>query len=331
MLVSGVSMALRLMYSDAHLPQVHKFISGPDLFDFCRQVQSDPPGDFIVERISRIAAKGAEDNRETASIISAAITGLSFMGNIPISRSMSDSTINFRDMRKRPMTCYLVLPGDRSITCAKWFATIVNAWGNANMRDARQDVPLLGILDEFKTSVGNLAIIETMMGMAAGYGVQLLPIVRNLPELQELMPKGWETFLSNTGFKLVFPPGELTTSEYFSKLSGTSEVYSMSKAAREQPWTPLQIPNGMIDAINQKLRPGAGGEPINIAPTGKPAYRPEDIRELGGDEMLVFGENIKGVIRAGRKPYYMDPEFAGRFDPDPFHKKKTARVAAGQG
>jgi hypothetical protein len=46
---------------------------------------------------------------------------------------------------------------------------------------------------------------------------------------------------------------------------------------------------------------------------------PHEVRDLNGDEMLVFGQGIQGVIRAGRRPYYQSPEFAGLYDPDPYH------------
>ena len=33
---------------------------------------------------------------------------------------------------------------------------------------------------------------------------------------------------------------------------------------------------------------------------------------------MIFGEGIPGVIRAGRRPYYLSPEFEGYYDPDPY-------------
>jgi hypothetical protein len=54
---------------------------------------------------------------------------------------------------------------------------------------------------------------------------------------------------------------------------------------------------------------------------GKPYLRPETIRELADDECLIWCDGVPGVIRAGRRPYYESPEFAGMWDGDPYHAK----------
>jgi type IV secretory pathway TraG/TraD family ATPase VirD4 len=50
----------------------------------------------------------------------------------------------------------------------------------------------------------------------------------------------------------------------------------------------------------------------------RPFLTPEAVRDLPGDEMLVLGDGLPGVIRAGRRPYYQCPELRGMYDPDPY-------------
>lgn len=45
-------------------------------------------------------------------------------------------------------------------------------------------------------------------------------------------------------------------------------------------------------------------------------FAPRD-KTMGEDEALIFGQNI-GLIRPGRRPYYLSPEFKRCYDPDPY-------------
>jgi len=161
-------------------------------------------------------------------------------------------------------------------------------------------VPVLGILDEFKTTVGNLNAINTLNSLGAGYGVQLITVIQNLGQLKELMPHNWETYLSNSGFQIYGRCRDWTTSEYLSRMSGSVEAQTASKQF---------------------------GRDVNVS-VGTQAKRfllPEETRELGDNEALVFCDGVPGVIRAGRRPYYdpNEPHFKGRYDMDPYHAKKA--------
>jgi type IV secretory pathway TraG/TraD family ATPase VirD4 len=168
--------------------------------------------------------------------------------------------------------------------------------------------------------VGTLNIIQTLMGMSAGYGIQLMPVLRNLVQLQELHPKSWESFLSDSGCTIVFPPRDWTTSEYFSRMVGMTEIQTVSRSAGDKQGMPFRLPSGPVDAINQVLGGvGEGDGQINLNTQAKRELEPEAVRELPDSEMLVFAEGMK-VIRAGRRPYYHEnSEFAGMYSPDPYH------------
>jgi type IV secretion system protein VirD4 len=141
------------------------------------------------------------------------------------------------------------------------------------------------------------------MGLAAGYGLQLLPVLQNLSQLQELYPQGWETFLANSGFKIFFAPRDKTTSDYLSEMSGITEVRTVSKSFGEKP-------DGNL-SVNLSFQQHA-----------RKYLLPHETRYLGDDEALVFGEGINGVIRAGRRPYFLDPQFKNCFDADPYEYGK---------
>jgi type IV secretion system protein VirD4 len=315
-LVSGVIMFLKTRFPKETLATVYRVISGPDLFliaqDACRSAPANRSGDFIVERLARFAQPDAANNKEALSILSTAITALQFIGNTAISDSLSGSSFTFGAMKRKPITVYLILPGEYlGGNCSRWFRLIAGTAVDAFMREASRRVPVLGVLDEFKSAVGRLGVIETAMGLGAGYGFQLLPVLQNLSQLQELYPQGWETFLANSGFKIFYAPRDKTTSDYLSEMSGITEVRTVSKSFGERP-------DGEL-AVNLSFQQHA-----------RKYLLPHETRYLGDDEALVFGEGIPGVIRAGRRPYFASPEFKKLFDPDPYEygRGKTGLMKA---
>ena len=91
---------------------------------------------------------------------------------------------------------------------------------------------MLAILDEF-AQLGHLKAIENAMGLAAGYGLQLWPILQDLTQLKRDYGESWETFLANAGIQQFFAPRENTTAEYVSKLCGQTTVTTTSESCRQ--------------------------------------------------------------------------------------------------
>lgn len=306
-LTSGVAMAQKAYFKNVNLTTVYRLISGPHPLEFCRNMVDRGGNNFIVERLARFAQPDSAENREIRSIISAAITQLAFIGSQPIAENLKSSSFSFREMKKRPMSIYLILPGRYLATTSKFFRLIVASAIDAFLHEGERDVPILGVLDEFASAVGQLGVVETAMGLAAGYGLQLLPVLQDLSQLQGLYPKTWETFLANSGFRMFFAPRDKTTSEYVSWMTGDTE-----------------IPN-----ISSSFGQGRNGESTVNTTSGQGSRRyllPHEVRELPGDEMIVFGDGLSGVLRAGRRPYYASPELNGLCDPDPYHLPEPSQA-----
>jgi len=331
---SGISMHLRRSMNCWSLAAAYLAICSSGLYQFCEDEinqlrddliagEVDETIEEIIHRLSRFGGERARENREIQSVVSHAITKLGWLSNKPISRNMQESTVDFARMKHEPMTVVLVSPARYLRTCNAWTRTMINAWADAMLREEPGEFPVLGLLDEFPTSVGNLSSVETLSALGAGFGCQLITVVQNLNQLAKLMPNGWETWLGNTGFQLHGAPGagDMFTSKHISAMCGMVEVESLSRSISERKWTP-QLGGGMIGALNGLTSSLASGDQISIGQIMKPYLSPEAIRELGDDEALAWVEGIKGVIRSGRRPYYRDPHFAGKYDPDPYHTKK---------
>ena len=314
-LVAGVIMQIKKWWPDENLVTVYHTIAGTNLSLFARDAMpggsrcsSGPEHKFIVDRLARFADADS-DNRTIQGIVSTATTALQFIGNSCIADSLSGSSFAPEDMTREPITCYLILPGEYlGGNVTNWFRLICGCFVDAVMRSSDRTVPVLGILDEFKSAVGRLGVIETAMGLAAGYGLQLLPVFQNLSQLQELYPRGWETFLANSGFRIFFAPRDKTTSDYVSDMCGVSEARGISKS--------------------MSIRPDGGlAVGLGYSPQPRRCFLPHETRYLRDDEALVFGD-LPGFIRAGRRPYFVPDErgrneWAGCYDPDPYEYAAT--------
>jgi type IV secretion system protein VirD4 len=326
--VSGITMDLRESMNQWSLPDVYSVICDPNIHAFCKDALEQTKLEEVKVRLGRMAGDEAKDNREIKSIISTAITGLGFVANKAIAENMRQSTVDLQ-MGKTAKTIYVILPARYMMSCAPWMRTIVNAWADACLQEGGAEVPVLGILQEFATTVGNLNSIDTLNVMGAGYGVQLISEFQDLNQLKTLKPNGWETYLANAGFQIYMGSGkgDLFTSDHISRMTGQIEVPSVSRSINDGQGQGLQLASGLIDGINRGLRGLGGGNAVqtSIGSRQRPYMLPEEVWEMGadGDEMLVFAEGVRGVIRAGCKPYYEDPEFAGRYDEDPYHAKKS--------
>lgn len=299
---SGMTMYLREACQNWALPDVYRVISSAALYEFCENAIDTKASELTAMRLSRFAGKDASENREIRSVVSTAITRLGFLGNKPIANNMLRSTVNFKAMKQRPMTVYVILPARYLLPYASWFRTITNSWADACLEEGAGDIPVLGILDEFKTAVGNLSSINALNAMGAGYGVQLLSVIQDLNQLKELMPHGWETYLANSGFQIFFKPRDWTTSDYISKMTGMVEVHSGTQSATDK------------------------GVNVSRGAQARRLLLPEEVRDIPDNEMLISTDRVTGFIRAGRRPYYESPEFAGRFDKDPYHDQRSRKT-----
>jgi type IV secretory pathway TraG/TraD family ATPase VirD4 len=74
-----------------------------------------------------------------------------------------------------------------------------------------------------------------------------------------------------------------------------------------------------------QLGQGSAGYSMNVAnvnlsfgSVARELLLPHETRELDDDEMLLFVERVKGVIRARRRAYWDEPDLRGQYQPNPY-------------
>lgn len=157
---------------------------------------------------------------EIRSVASAAKRQTEALDDDEIAADLSRGTFDFAEMKKRPVTVYLIVPPDMMDRHAKWLRLVLTCALRRVMR-AREpgESKVLFMLDEF-AALGHLQIIETVWALVRGYGVQIMPVLQDLGQLKTIYKDRWETFIGNAGAVLALGANELTTAKWMSERAG---------------------------------------------------------------------------------------------------------------
>lgn len=150
---------------------------------------------------------------------------------------------------------------------------------------------MLFLLDEF-AALGHLDPVERAMGLMAGYGIQLWPILQDVHQLRALYGRRAGTFLSNAGVLQVFGVNDHDSARLVSDLLGEETIVfqTMSRA---------------LDGSGLSYAEQHGGRAL---------LTPDEVRTLPASRQLLFLAGQRPIV-ADKLRYFADREFAGRFDP----------------
>lgn len=212
--LNGLRQLLRLPFNSEDEDQ-------PSLTTLFRDMARMEAFDGIVAGVG--ASMSAKSDGEGRSIISTAIEQTAFLDG-KVSECLDTSDFALADLKRRPMTIYLVLPASRMATHARWFRLMVSLTLAALERDKTvPPCPVLMVLEEFP-QLGYMRQIEAAAGLMAGYGVKLWTVLQDLTQIKALYKDSWETFIGNAGVLQAFGNSDSTTLEYLSKRLGTLPI-----------------------------------------------------------------------------------------------------------
>ncbi|WP_419790022.1 type IV secretory system conjugative DNA transfer family protein [Sphingomonas zeae] len=125
-----------------------------------------------------------KSDREAAGVLSSAQRHTHFLDSPRIVASTAASDFTFAGLKESTATVFLCLPPDRLDTYARWLRLLVSqAVTDMARSTARPPRPVLFLLDEF-AALGRLEPVERAMGLMAGYGLQLWPILQDMHQLR---------------------------------------------------------------------------------------------------------------------------------------------------
>ncbi|HKI38089.1 MAG TPA: type IV secretory system conjugative DNA transfer family protein [Gemmataceae bacterium] len=120
-------------------------------------------------------------------------------------KALQASSFDLNDVvRGRPLSIYLILPPDKLHShrglLKLWVGTLLRAI------TCRRHIPprrTLFVLDECG-QLGPFPLLETVITLCRGYGVQCWTFWQDLAQIQASFPTGWKTIINNSGVVQVF-------------------------------------------------------------------------------------------------------------------------------
>jgi len=234
-----------------------------------------------------------KSDREAAGVLSAAQRHTQFLDSPRMTAVLGRSDFRFADLKRRNASVFLVLPPDRLSTYSRWLRLLVSQ----SLTDMAQDpakpaAPVLYLLDEF-AALGHLAPVERAMGLMAGYGVQLWPILQDVHQLRATYGQRAGTFLSNAGVLQVFGVNDHDSARLVSDLLGQETV--------------------VFQTMSRALDSDKSGISYGEQHTARPLLTPDEVRNLSQHVELLFLAGQRPIV-AGKLAYHADAEFRGLFD-----------------
>ncbi len=253
-----------------------------------------------------VASTGArclqKEEKLLANVLATAQAQTHFLDSPRIRESLSASDFDFADLKRKKMTIYLVLPGDRMETFSRWLRLMVQQAITVNARNIAEkpDQPILFLLDEM-AALGHMSVIEQAYGLMAGYGMQLWGIVQDLSQLKGIYGDRWQSFIGNALAIQYFGSRDEFTAEYFSKMCGVTTVWNFQSAVATAFSRSWGGPGGGSTSRSET-------ETDTRSATQRRLIFADELMRLPKDKQLVFIEKMN-PIQARRKPWFKDPEF----------------------
>ena len=271
-----------------------------------RDLLTGAPEDFkaLLTRMQGTAAAGnliaraanrhrGKSDAEAAGVLSTAQRHTHFLDSPRMTAVLGRSDFSFVDLKAGLATVFLVLPPDRLATYARWLRLMLTqSLQDMARTPARPSVPVLFLLDEF-AALGYLAPIERAMGLMAGYGVQLWPILQDLHQLRATYGQRAGTFLSNAGMLQVFGVNDHESARLVSDLLGQETI--------------------VFETASRALDSREFGLSYSEQHTGRPLLTQDEVRNLPESRALLLTAGKRPIL-ARKLRYYADAEFARLFD-----------------
>lgn len=238
-----------------------------------------------------------EAEKQFVGVKTAYETALKPFQNRVIKYSTSQNDFDFRDLRRKKMTIYLVINPEDLISARPiinlFFTQLIDTNIAQGLPDQNPELkhPCLLGMDEF-TSIGYMEKYEVSVSFFAGYDLRSLIIYQADSQIKNDKPlgygeKGGATLLQNHTCNIFYRPKETKVAEEISKRIGniTTKSYGRSFGAKSNSRSENTAPKALI--------------------------LPQEIMDLKMDEEIILCNNIK--IKCKKANYFSTPFLIEKF------------------
>jgi type IV secretion system protein VirD4 len=294
-----------IMFAVAHEDQDRKTLATvreyltlpPEKFRALLELMQDSAaaGGLIARAANRFLGKS---DREAASVMSSAQRHTHFLDSPRIVAATARSDFQFSALRHDLTSIFLVLPPNRLDAYSRWLRLLVAQALQDIARDAeaaqagsqRLKQPALFLLDEF-AALSRLEAVERAMGLMAGYGLQLWPILQDMSQLKDLYGARANTFVANAGVLQTFGVNDFETARWLSQSMGKETIGYQTESHRP----------GDIATTTHHI-------------AARDLMTPDEIMQIDPSVQLLRVQG-KPVIIARKLRYFADKEFDGLYLP----------------
>lgn len=249
-----------------------------------------------------------------ASVLGGA--GMTLWNNPAVDRATSGNDFSFTDLRKRPMSIYVVVNADDIRTLSPlvrlFFGELI-----ATMRSTLPDPkvepwPVMVMLDEFD-QLGPMPIVEQALKQLAGHGARVSIITQSIPGLDNIYGENVRMSLeSAAGMKLYLAANDKKTAGEISDALGKTTKLSVSDSvSRDRDFMQRR-------SVSRRMEE-------------RPLLTSDEVRRLNPDQAILIPERQNPLL-VHRIVYFQDPTFKTLFEaqsgPLPYPSKDGATLRA---
>lgn len=237
---------------------------------------------------------------EGSGVLSTAQRHTSFLDDPRIAAALARSDFGFDELKAKAMTVYVVMPPATLAAQSRFMRILVDAaYAAITATPGAPQYNVLFLLDEF-SQLGRMEAIEKAMSLVRGYGARFWIVIQGLDQLKGVYPR-WQTFLSSAANQF-FGVGDNETAKYVSDMLGQTTIEFRTVG----------------DSSSSSLQGGgSSGTSTSQQLTGRSLLTPDEVIRTKGTIVVIPGER---PYQLNLMSYLRDPEYAGLFDANPFHR-----------
>lgn len=270
-----------------HLPRVRELLTldSESLAEKMMEISKDK-----FKPMAQKAMRFTREESSNASVISTAISNTLFLDDPKLIANLEKDDFRFDSLKtNEKTTVYIILPAKFLLAYSQWFRLLITSGLDTLMSTHKKaDKNVLFMLDEFPT-LGRLSSIETAIGLARGYGIQIWMFLQDIHQLNHLYKDKAESFLANTGMQQYFTPNDIVTAERISRRMGNTTLIDEKVTRELSAWG--------IDMNNMPTN-------VEISHKERPLNYPIEILSFHKDIQLVFFSGNANVVVMDKNYYY---------------------------
>ncbi len=242
----------------------------------------------------------SKDSKEASGVHSTALRHTAWLDDPRIVECLSRSDFDLADLKRKPMTIFVVMPPDKLAAQVRFMRVLVGAALSAiTATTIKPQFNVLFLLDEF-AQLGRMQAIEDAISSVRGYGARFWLFVQDLSQLKGVYPK-WQTFLANTA-KQFYGTADFDTAKYVSDMLGQRTIEFATRG----------------DSSNASAQGLSSGSSNSHQVSARSLLTPDEVMRLGAAKPIVLIQGERPYLLQ-RMNYLADAEFIGLADPNPFH------------